>query len=80
MPEFDTGLPSTRFIQTLIRDKQSVEIQLLVNNKLSGTVAWQDTVSILLNDSSGKTVLIWKQAIATIAAGSNLGEPEDFEA
>jgi host factor-I protein len=64
--ELDTGLPSTRQIQTLIREEQSIELKLLTGDLVSGKVRWQDPNCICLTDPQGQTTLIWRQAIAYV--------------
>ncbi|MCG5061026.1 MAG: RNA-binding protein hfq [Limnoraphis sp. WC205] len=64
MSDFDTGLPSIRQVQTYTQDKQPVEIKLLTNDILVGTVFWQDHNCICLQDEHQKPILVWRQAIA----------------
>ncbi|MGL5083834.1 MAG: Hfq-related RNA-binding protein [Microcoleaceae cyanobacterium] len=64
MSEFDTGLPSIRQVQTWTKEKRSVEIKLLTNDVLVGTVFWQDQNCICLQDSQQQVTLIYRQAIA----------------
>lgn len=63
--EFDTGLPSIRQIQTLIRDQQTIEIKLVTGDVLSGVVVWQDAQAICLS-VDGQTVLTMRAAVAYI--------------
>ncbi len=63
--ELETGLPSTRQIQTLIRDEQMVELKLLTGDSVTGKVRWQDPNCICLMDQD-QPVLIWRQAIAFV--------------
>ncbi|MCG8363270.1 MAG: RNA chaperone Hfq [Pseudanabaenales cyanobacterium] len=62
--ELETGLPSVRQLQMLIRDKQEVEIKLMTNDVITGRVRWQDTYCICLDDSENQTFMLWRQAIA----------------
>jgi host factor-I protein len=62
--ELDTGLPSTRQIQTLIREEQEVELKLLTNDLITGKIRWQDTSCVCLVDHYEQPVVIWRQAIA----------------
>jgi host factor-I protein len=62
--ELETGLPSTRQIQTLIREEKEVEIKLLTNDLLTGKIRWQDTTCICLVDHYDQPTMIWLQAIA----------------
>lgn len=63
--DFDTGLPSTRQLQTLIRDQQTIEIKLLSGDIFSGVVVWQDAQAICLS-VDGQTVLTMRAALAYI--------------
>ncbi|MBP0018696.1 MAG: RNA chaperone Hfq [Cyanobacteria bacterium SBLK] len=63
MTEFDTGSPSVRQIQGLVRDKQNVEFKLVTGDVLTGKVFWQDAYCICIETEAGQTVL-WRGAIA----------------
>ncbi|MBE9077255.1 RNA chaperone Hfq [Romeria aff. gracilis LEGE 07310] len=63
--EFDTGLPSARQVQMMIRDRQSVEIKLMTGDTLTGQVQWQDHNAVCLNGSGQNTILM-RGAIAYI--------------
>jgi host factor-I protein len=62
--ELDTGLPSTRQIQTLIREEKEVELKLLTNDLLLGKIRWQDNNCVCIVDSYDQPTVIWRQAIA----------------
>lgn len=62
--ELETGLPSVRQIQTIIREGQEVEIKLLTGDLLAGKVRWQDTDCMCLMDQYDQPTLVWRQAIA----------------
>ncbi len=64
MTGFDTGLPSIRKIQDFVKEKDAVEIKLLTNEVLEGTIAWQDEHCLCLADEAQQTTLVWRQAIA----------------
>lgn len=64
--ELDTGLPSTRQLQTLIREGQPVELKLLTGDLVIGRVRWQDPNCICLADQQDQSTLIWRQAIAYV--------------
>jgi host factor-I protein len=63
--ELDTGLPSTRLLQTYLRDKRAVEIKLVTGDTMTGTLSWQDPVCICLAMNDEPT-LIWRSAIAYV--------------
>lgn len=65
--EFDTGLPSVRQVQALIRDQSTVELKLMTGDTLNGIVMWQDANAICLSINS-ETVLVMRAAIAYIKA------------
>ncbi len=64
MSEFDTGLPSVRQVQRLIKEKNRVEIKLITNDLLEGTIVWQDLQCLCLVDNAHQPTLIWRSAIA----------------
>lgn len=64
MTEFDTGLPSTRMVQNLIKEKKEVEIKLISDDLVMGKVLWQDQHCICLVDHYDQSTLVWRQAIA----------------
>ncbi|TVQ47827.1 MAG: RNA-binding protein hfq [Gloeocapsa sp. DLM2.Bin57] len=63
MSEFDITLPSIRQVQTLISDKQEVEVKLVTDDLLVGTILWQDHDCICLVDQYEQKTLIWRQAL-----------------
>lgn len=64
MTEFDTGLPSTRMVQNLIKEEKDVEIKLLSEDLIVGKVLWQDQHCLCLVDHYDQSTLVWRQAIA----------------
>lgn len=67
MSEFNSGLPSIRQVQTLIKDQTAVEVKLLTGDSLRGKLRWQDPNCVgLLNEAEHMTI-IRLQAIAFIA-------------
>ena len=66
---FDTGLPSIRQVQTLIRDQQTVEVKLTTGDTLAGALVWQDANSICIKDSDQNTILM-RGAIAYVKSSS----------
>jgi host factor-I protein len=62
--DLETGLPSIRQIQTLIREEKEVEMKLLTNDLITGKIRWQDTNCICLVDHYDQSTVIWLQAIA----------------
>jgi host factor-I protein len=63
MSEFNTGLPSVRQIQTLIKDQQEVELKLVTDDIIVGKVIWQDENCLCLLDHYEKSMLIWRHAL-----------------
>jgi len=64
MTEFDTGLPSTRMVQNLIKEEKDVEIKLLSEDLVVGRVLWQDQHCLCLVDHYDQSTLVWRQAVA----------------
>ena len=67
---FDTGLPSIRQVQTLIRDQQTVEVKLTTGDALAGAIVWQDANSICIKDESGQDTILMRGAIAYVKPSS----------
>ncbi|MBW4599222.1 MAG: RNA-binding protein hfq [Calothrix sp. FI2-JRJ7] len=63
LTEFDTSLPSVRQVQNLIKETSQVEIKLSTKDIISGKILWQDLQCMLIEDSSGQKITIWKQAL-----------------
>ncbi|AFY65533.1 Hfq-related RNA-binding protein [Geitlerinema sp. PCC 7407] len=61
--DIQTGSPSIRQIQTLIRDKKEVELKLMTDDLLVGKLFWQDPDCLCLLDQYDQPILIWRQAI-----------------
>jgi host factor-I protein len=66
MSELDVNLPSTRHIQTLIKDKIRVEIKLLTADVLIGRILWQDPNCLFFADADEQKISIYRQAIAFV--------------
>lgn len=67
MSKFDSGLPSVRQVQNLIKSKTPVEIKLLTGESLMGIIRWQDTDGLGLIDESERSTIIRLPAIAYIS-------------
>jgi host factor-I protein len=61
--ELETGLPSIRQIQAIIRDGKEVELKLITDDLLVGKIKWQDSYCISLTDHYDQQTIIWRQAI-----------------
>lgn len=64
LTEFDTSLPSVRQVQNLIKEASQVEVKLSTGDVISGKILWQDLQCMLIEDSSGQKITIWKQVLA----------------
>lgn len=64
MTEFDTGLPSTRMVQNLIKEEKDVEVKLISEDLIVGRVLWQDQNCLCLVDHYDQSTLVWRQAVA----------------
>ena len=63
MSEFNTGLPSIKQIQSLIKEQKEVEIKLSTDDLLVGKILWQDQGCLCLLDQYEQPTLIWIQAL-----------------
>ncbi|MGI0480051.1 Hfq-related RNA-binding protein [Geminocystis sp. CENA526] len=66
MTVFNTGFPSVRQIQNLIKNKTAVEIALVTSQTLQGVILWQDQNCICLSNNNKEKILILHHAIAYI--------------
>ncbi|MDX2271456.1 MAG: RNA-binding protein hfq [Cyanobacteriota bacterium] len=66
MSEFNPGLPSIRWLQKALQDRQSLEIKLINGEVLLGQLKWQDPDCIYFALDTGSEILLWKQAVAYI--------------
>ncbi|MEO0541092.1 MAG: RNA-binding protein hfq [Cyanobacteria bacterium P01_A01_bin.105] len=65
--DFETGIPSIRQVQMLIRDQQGVEVKLTTGDVINGNVRWQDQNAVCV-ESEGQTLILMRGAIAYIKA------------
>ena len=63
--DFETGLPSIRQVQMLIRDQQGVEIKLTTGDVVNGNVRWQDQNAVCV-EADGQPLILMRGAIAYI--------------
>jgi host factor-I protein len=61
--ELETGLPSIRQIQTLIREEREIELKLVTDDLIVGKLRWQDQHCICLMDHYDQPTIVWRQAI-----------------
>ncbi|MGB3492674.1 MAG: hypothetical protein WBA57_08090 [Elainellaceae cyanobacterium] len=61
--ELETGLPSVRLIQTMIREDQEVELKLSTDDLIVGKLKWQDPNCICVVDHYEQPTIVWRQAI-----------------
>lgn len=64
--EFETGLPSVRQMQALIKDNTEVEVKLVTSDLVVGKLRWQDTNCLCVIDHYDQPTIVWKQAIVFI--------------
>lgn len=64
--EFETGLPSVRQMQSLIKDNTEVEVKLVTSDLVVGKLRWQDTNCLCVIDHYDQPTIVWKQAIVFI--------------
>ncbi|AGY59020.1 Hfq-related RNA-binding protein [Gloeobacter kilaueensis] len=65
MSPLDLSLPSTRYLQTLIRDQVPVQLTTLTGENLNGRLRWQDGECLCLACGDGE-ILLWRSAVATV--------------
>jgi host factor-I protein len=63
--ELETGLPSTRLLQTYLREKRTLEVKLVTGDTVTGVLSWQDPHCICI-DVDGQLCLIWRSALAFV--------------
>ncbi|EDX84720.1 hypothetical protein S7335_2417 [Synechococcus sp. PCC 7335] len=63
---FDTGLPSIRQVQSLIRDQQTVEVKLVTGDVVVGVVSWQDANAICVKGNDSRNTILMRGAIAYV--------------
>lgn len=68
--QFDTGLPSIRQVQNLIREKTNVEVKLMTGDTLTGAVSWQDANAICVKENEGANTILMRGAIAYVKTNS----------
>lgn len=61
--ELETGLPSVRQIQSLIREEKEVELKLVTNDLITGKMRWQDPYSVCVVDHYDQPTIVWRNAI-----------------
>lgn len=66
MTEFNTGLPSTRLVQNLIKDRRPVEIKLTNGDHLHGKLVWQDHECLLLAIENDEKIILWRHAMVSL--------------
>ncbi len=64
--ELETGLPSIRQIQTIIREEKEVELKVSTGDVLVGKIRWQDQYCICLLDQYDQPTIVWRQAIVYV--------------
>ena len=67
---FDTGLPSIRQVQALIRDQQSVEVKVTTGDTVTGALKWQDANAICVKGADGQDTILMRGAIAYVRSSS----------
>ncbi len=64
--EFNTGIPSVRRLQRVIRDRELLEVKLNTGDVFVGQLRWQDPDCLCLADAEGRESLLWRSAIAFV--------------
>jgi host factor-I protein len=63
MSDFESGLPSNRQIQALIKENRDAELKLMTDDLLVGKIRWQDQYCICLVDHYDQPTVVWRHAI-----------------
>ena len=63
---FDTGLPSSRQIQSMIKDQKQAQVKLISGETLNGLIRWQDQFCIGVVDENNESSIVWRHAIAYV--------------
>ena len=64
--ELETGLPSIRQVQTIIREEKEVELKVTTGDVLVGKLRWQDQYCICVLDQYDQPTIVWRQAIVYV--------------
>ncbi len=64
--ELETGLPSVRHLQMLVRDKAHVRVMLTTGEELQGKIRWQDPHCLCLLADDQRTRLVWFHSLAYV--------------
>ncbi len=59
----DTGLPSIRIVQTLIKEGSEVELKVATDDLIVGKILWQDPQYLCVVDHYNQQTIITRQAI-----------------
>ena len=65
--EIEAGLPSTKLLQTYLRDQSLVEVKLITGDTVTGMIAWQDPLCLCIK-ADENPVLVWRSALVSIKA------------
>ncbi|MFM2429032.1 MAG: hypothetical protein RLZZ511_245 [Cyanobacteriota bacterium] len=64
--EFETGAPSVRQLQNLIKDGGEVEIKVVTGDLINGKIRWQDPHCICVMDHYDQPTIVWRQSIVFV--------------
>lgn len=64
--EMDTSLPSTRFLQSYVKDNTPLEVQTMTGDRVTGRMAWQDPVYFCLIDDREQQYFLSRQHVVCI--------------
>ncbi len=70
LTEFDTSLPSIKQVQSLIKEKTSIELKLITGDVIAGQLLWQDLQCFCIISEDNQKTTVWKQAIAYLKVRS----------
>ncbi|BAC90971.1 Hfq-related RNA-binding protein [Gloeobacter violaceus] len=65
MSTLDLAVPSTRYLQKLIRDQSPVSIATRAGDAFNGVLRWQDGECLCLKTAEGE-ILLWRSGLTFI--------------
>ncbi len=64
--DIETGLPSIRQLQNLIKDGQEVEMKVVTGDLINGKIRWQDQHCICVMDHYDQPTIVWRHGIVFV--------------
>ena len=61
--DMESGLPSIRIVQTLIKEEREVELKVVTDDLIVGKILWQDPSCLCLVDHYNQQTIITRHSI-----------------